>query len=227
MLKRVEPVADGTSLPRWLTEDLQQRMKECVAPQLTLYANAHTSQRCAFNGDHAASVKVAYRNKYYAELVTEFLQHRRSSHYLDEDSDVPQSIQSFLDLWECWHKFNAKFRLLCLSCYRQMHPTFVSVKEKTNDVSKITTPPLTLQPYSGDRSLSAHKWLDLKSWGSANEKGNYSRLIDGKHFTLFRRNDMWYYAYDAKFSRKGLDRVQDALQASYETYRELIHRCCV
>ncbi len=200
----------------WFTEALQQQMRKIAATHLTRYTSGG-ERRCAFNSDHADTLRVAYRDKYYEALVQEFMETR--------GSDAPVTTASFLHYWEAWHTTHAKLRLLCKACYQRVHPRFVGDAPLATP-SDEPAPVITLQPYKGDKRLSEHEWLDIASWGAKSEKGNYSRLLDERHFTLFYRREQWHWAYNNKFSAKGCDRLAEVLRASYEVHKELIHRCC-
>lgn len=199
----------------WLTEEMAQQMRGAVALQPAEYLHQSESPYCAFGQDHECTqLRVCYTLKSYECLVQEFLNHR--------GRDPPQNVEIFLQFWAAWHEMSVKWRFLCPECYTRLYTT---PREKRRVA--LLTEVKTLKPslvMVVDKDELAHQWLDLKNWGEKNDKGNYKRQLDGQWLTLFYRKQQWHWAYDNKFSPKGYDRIQDALQATYQAHRELIEK---
>jgi hypothetical protein len=83
-----------------------------------------------------------------------------------------------------------------------------------------------LRPYADRRAAFSHTWLDVRTWGEPNEKGNYTRLLDGRTFTLFLqpKQRRWSFVYDNKFAGRTFLSLNETLLASYEKYGQLIRR---
>ncbi len=206
-----------------LSEQLQQRMRDAVAHQLEGYRRAQKEERCAFSPDHAGTMRVAYRVRYYDELVRDYL--------VVHDTGATQD--RFLEDWVGYHLLHAKLRLLCAHCHQTQHPQFVADRPRHKRPSlqqlrqaEQTRPSVNevLRPYA-DSGAPEHAWLDAASWGAPNAKGNYARQLDGAYFTVFQRNGRWLYVYQGKYGAERHATLQEALRASYADYTETIRRC--
>jgi hypothetical protein len=191
-----------------LTPDLKKKMWQDVERQLELYvANRPKPLKCAFNEAHPdRDCRVSHYVMYFDELCEEFL---KENAYEEE-------------AWANFHMIVARLRILCSGCHQLMVPKAGKVQEAPKEYKKRIDD--ILLPYKDEKKVLAHKWLDLASWGEANEKGNYTRRLGPTFFTLYQKRDSWYYVYDGKFSQISFKKPQDALVETYRLYGDIIRR---
>lgn len=200
------------------SESLQREMRERVAPQLARFLETQGHPECAFHAGHRGEMRVAYRGRFYDELVRDFM--ASSGTASQEDLDL------YLTQWNAFHTQHASLRLLCTRCYQSMHPAFVRDAGRQRAPTDVKA---SLRPsvYSDGAAVeyNEHAWLEQASWGEPNDKGNYSRQLDGQRFTLFRKNTRWLFVYNGKYGTERYHTTAEALRGSYNEYRDLIRRC--
>lgn len=217
-----------------LTSELRHAMLYSVQGQLNAFKQASEQPLvCAFNGEHRHSEYVAsHYIRYFDDLCNAFLK-MFSSFRLPAGYDTANGggflaeDEAFEGAWTSFHQRSAKLRILCRRCHLECIAPHYKVKKPFDVSVPVPSPrkPLSvneaLRPYSKQVD---HPWLSLASWGEPTEKGNYSRKLGAKQFTLFQRDGKWRYAYDNKFGDTSYESVKEAIEASYVAFGETIRR---
>jgi len=92
-------------------------------------------------------------------------------------------------------------------------------KEKPKIIKSINQ---VLLPYN-EKEIYNHPWLDISTWGSPNDKGSYSRILNKANFTLFKKNDKWKYVYNKYYSDE-YNSIEEILRVSFEKYGLIIRK---
>lgn len=239
-------IIDDEDVPL-LTGALRFAMASSVRYQLDVFKMTQTGPlECALNKEHGEEgdeeFVVAYHIRYFDDLCNAFLKmfssFKRPTEFSEETGDFLLADDTFNLEWVHFHQKRASLRILCHSCHMTHYPTKVAkpqfkAKGKSNCcINEI--PPLPgyniksindiLKPYKGGTRLYEHPWLDLSTWGERTDKGNYTRKLGEKLFTLFMKDSQWHYVYNNQFSKEGYHCLKDILQATYELYGDTIRR---
>lgn len=245
--QRVIPLAEkGTPIIIEADEDapllnasLRFAMSSSIRHQLDLFKMTQIDPlECALNKDHTGEeYVVSYHTRYFDELANAFLKmfssYRRPTQFNEETGDFLACDDLFNTEWVNFHQKRATLRILCHSCQLTHYPTTTKVKGSSSSCIR-EIPPLPgykiksindiLKPYKGGTRLYEHPWLDLGTWGERTDKGNYTRKLGDKLFTLYMKDAQWHYAYDKQFPKEGHHCLKDILQATYALYGETIRR---
>ena len=210
-----------------LTAPLRYAMHHAVQPQLSQFKETEQPLSCAFNKDHTRGEYVtSHYIRYFDELCGSFLKMfsslRLPVEYDPETKGFIAKDEVFERAWTTFHLKRANLRILCKACHL-LH-TEIHYNNKKSKQLTVATSPLSLnealKPYKKEL---AHPWLDILTWAHSN-KGNYSRKLGDKQFTLFHRDNKWNYVYDNKFGATKHDTVKQVLHETYETFGETIRR---
>lgn len=189
-----------------LTVALKDAMSDAIQYQLQAFKETEPLV-CVFDKEHKHTDYVAsHYIRYFDDLCNAFLKmfssFRLPGGYTTEGGFLPED-EAFEKAWCTFHQKRANLRILCRSCHLEcvVAPQYV-VK--------------TVSP--------SHPWLSLSGWGEPTEKGNYTRQLGNKPFTVFQRDRKWRYAYDKKFSDTSYDTAKQAIEASYITFGDTIRR---
>lgn len=189
-----------------LTPELRYAMRHAIQYQLETFKEAQPLV-CVFDSEHQHTEYVAsHYIRYFDDLCNAFLK-MFSSFRLPGGYDITSSgflVEDavFEKAWSTFHQKRANLRILCRSCHMEcVAPQYGVKKAKTT-----------------------HPWLSLNGWGEPTEKGNYSRKLANKPFTVFQRDNKWRYAYNNKFSDTSYDTAKQAIEASYLAFGETIRR---
>ncbi len=215
-----------------LTAELRHAMQHAVQDQLEAYKKSEPLV-CAFNKEHKHTQYVAsHYIRYFEDLCNAFLKmfssFRLPVAYAEDTGGFLPEDEQFEQAWTKFHQKAAKLRILCRMCHLECLAPIYKLKKTIGEQKK---------PLSGYKPLSVnevllpykhatpdHPWLDLSTWGAPTDKGNYSRKLGTKQFTLFQRDGKWRYAYDNKFGETAYDTLSAALRASYMAFSETIRR---
>jgi len=215
-----------------LTSELRHAMLCSVQGQLNAFKQASEQPLiCAFNEEHQHTEYVSsHYIRYFDDLCNAFLKMFSSfrlpvGYDTSKDGGFLPEDEAFERAWTSFHQKSAKLRILCRRCHLECIAPHYKVK-KSLEPSPPPSPrkPLSVNEALRPRSKADHPWLSLASWGEPTEKGNYSRKLGAKQFTLFQRDGKWRYAYDNKFGDASYECVKEAIEASYVTFGETIRR---
>jgi len=220
-----------------LTAGLRFAMSSAVKYQLDLFKMTQPRPlECALNKEHIEECyAVSYHIRFFDDLCNAFLKmfssYRRPIAFSEETGEFLATDDVFHRKWVDFHQKRATLRILCQTCHLSQQRSTTPLQYRVNDVVSTQQPPTKvksindiLKPYKGDARVYEHPWLDLSSWGERTHKGNYSRLLADKAFTLFMKDAQWHYVYDGQFSKQGYHCLKDILQATYEQYGDKIRR---
>jgi hypothetical protein len=222
-----------------LTAELRHAMLLAVKDQLQAFKDTEPEPlSCAFHKEHTRGEYVAsHYIRFFDELCRAFLT-MFDSLRLPVAYDVKQGgcflekDNTFKKAWTTFHKKRANLRILCRACHLLHTETQYKVKGAVSPSSpppqqqkKLTSLNDALNPYIRNKTAS-HPWLDIKTWGEKTTKGNYSRKLGEKLFTLFQRDNKWRYAYNGDFSKasESHDTVEQLLSETYHLFGNTIHR---
>lgn len=194
-----------------LTSELRYAMRHAIQYQLEAFKEGQPLV-CVFDKEHQHTEYVAsHYIRYFDDLCNAFLKmfssFRLPSGYDTQGGFLPED-EAFEKAWCTFHQKRANLRILCRSC----HLECVAPQYRANKVKTTTT------------TTPSHPWLSLSGWGEPTEKGNYSRKLGNKSFTVFQRDNKWRYAYDNKFGDTAYDTAKEAIEASYITFGDTIRR---
>lgn len=228
--------------PKLLTAELRHAMHHAIQEQLATFKEHSVPLFCAFNKAHTASgYMVDHYIRYFDELCDAFLKMfsslKRPAAYDPETGGFLKTDAVFKTAWATFHQKRAQLRILCRDCHFQHLPAQYKISKKTpretatTSAAKKTIKSKTvktlnqvLKPYKDGSRIYAHPWLDLTSWGSPNDKGNYTRKLGDKQFTLFQKNQKWNYVYDGKFGSTKHETLRLLLEETYQHFGDTIRR---
>lgn len=220
-----EPYVQERGSP--LTAELRHAMYRAVKGQLDDFKEKEETLSCAFNKEHTRNEYVAsHYIRYFDELASAFLKMfsslRLPVEYEPNTGEFIAKDEIFERTWTSFHLKRANLRILCKSCHL-LHTSnqYVSEKKPLGDVRPVLSLNEALKPYKKELE---HPWLDILSWGSASNKGNYSRKLGDKPFTLFIRDNKWNYVYDNKFGDTPQESLKQLLNETYLVFGDLIRR---
>lgn len=189
-----------------LTPALRYAMCQAIQSQLEAFKESQPLV-CVFDNAHQHTEYVAsHYIRYFDDLCNAFLKmfssFRLPAGYDPQDKFLAED-EAFEKAWCTFHQKRANLRILCRVCHLEcIAPQYTKEKSTT----------------------TTHPWLNLSGWGEPTEKGNYSRKLGNKSFTIFQRDSKWRYAYDNKFSDTSYDTAKQAIEASYVTFGDTIRR---
>lgn len=223
-----------------LNAELRHAMLLSVKGQLQDFKDTEPEPlMCAFNKEHTRGEYVAsHYIRSLDELCEAFLKMfsslrlpvafdaKHGGCFLEKDS-------TFETAWTTFHKKRANLRILCRACHL-LHTGNVnqykvkgacSVQPQQQKKLSVND---ALNPYIRRKELTqvSHPWLDICTWGEKTAKGNYSRKLGDKLFTLYQRDNKWHYAYNNKFSstKEAHDTVRQLLSETYDLFGDTIRR---
>lgn len=234
-LNQVKYVEDEVR-PIILIAGLRFAMGAAIKYQLDAFKMGQVKPRvCALNKDHIEvdeeedDYTVVYHIRYFEEMCHAFLKmfssFRRPCEFSETTGEFLAEDDTFHKAWVIFHQNQAKLRIVCRECqFSQAIQSKSPCNEKKKKQSVTKSINLILAPYKEGSRIYEHPWLDIVTWGERSGKGNYSRKLGDKFFTLFQKNAKWHYVYDNQFGKETYDSIKDILQDTFRLYNDTIKR---
>ena len=208
---------------------MDHAMYHAVEDQLRVFKETEVPLVCAFNKEHTRGEYVAsHYIRFFDELCLAFLKMFSSLQLPDAFDPVHGGFlakyHTFEDAWTTFHKKRANLRILCKACHLLHTATQYKVKKSAVPTTPVYRSSINQALIKTKEQAVAHPWLDLKTWGLPSDKGNYSRKLGEKQFTLFVRDNKWNYAYDNKFGSEKHDSIKMVLEETYQKFGDTIRR---
>jgi hypothetical protein len=228
------PVDNVVDSRDYLTAGLRFAMSSAVKYQLDVFKLGQTTLECALNKEHIEDhYAVGYQIRYFDDLCHAFLKmfssYRRPTEFSEETGEFLPGDDTFHTAWIKFHQKRAQLRIVCHTCHLKHfnvpEPKIKKKQPQPDNAKPVKSINAVLSAYKEDKSRQyEHPWLDIKTWGVPNNKGNYTRKLGEKQVTLYQKNSNWYYVCDKQFGKTGYYNLSGVLQETYELYKDSIKR---